>query len=244
MRDQILADGFHYHSPPLDSIQSSVREERTSSTSLPTLPEFGGLDWSSAGQEMKPLDWHKALAEARYGGVTPIVLDCRNSYETDVGSFKNAIPLNTTFFRESWAALEEVLRGTPRDTPVLTYCTGGIRCVKINAFLHQRMGFTNTHRLQGGIVAYNRELASYRAANHSHRETAMISATDNGAAIPIESLFKGVNYVFDERIGARVTEDVLTACEQCSTDCDSFTNCLNYSCNVSKVHLIWNILLR
>lgn len=58
------------------------------------------------------------------------------------------------------------MRDTPRDAPVLTYCTGGIRCVKVNAFLQQRMGFTNTHRLQGGIIAYERWLREINSVNN------------------------------------------------------------------------------
>ncbi len=87
-----------------------------------------------------------------------ILLDCRNSYESDVGTFEHAKPLATTFFRESWPALEEVLQHHPKDKPIYTFCTGGIRCVKINAYLEQQMGFNNTFRLKGGIIASQREL--------------------------------------------------------------------------------------
>lgn len=116
-REQILSDGFG--------------EEASS-----------GLDWSRAGQEMPPLEWHrrlslgasasaKASASAADLEVRPVVLDCRNSYESEVGLFEGAVPLNTTFFRESWPVLEALLKDTPRDAPILTYCTGGIRCVKV-----------------------------------------------------------------------------------------------------------------
>ena len=63
----------------------------------------------------------------------PMLLDCRNSYESDVGSFVGALPLETKAFSDSWAKLEDMLVGTPKDTPILTFCTGGIRCVKTNA---------------------------------------------------------------------------------------------------------------
>ena len=172
------------------------------------------LDWKLAGSEMHPLEWHQRLSYMKEKEENAVVIDCRNSYESDVGIFEGAVPLNTTFFRESWPVLEELLRDTPKDTPVLTYCTGGIRCVKVNAFLQQRLGFTNTHRLQGGIIAYNRELETLKAH----------SATS--------SRFRGVNYVFDERVEERVTDDVLTVCEQCALPCDSFTNCQHYLCNV------------
>jgi predicted sulfurtransferase len=172
------------------------------------------LNWKNAGHELDPMEWHKALDDP-----SAIILDCRNTYETDVGIFDGAIPLNTTFFRESWVALDEALKGKPKDTPVLTYCTGGIRCVKINAYLEQKMGFINTHRLKGGVIAYRRELEEQRRGR-----------SDNVSSIP--SKFKGVNYVFDERIVERITEDCVGKCESCGTPNDSFTNCKNVNCNV------------
>lgn len=58
--------------------------------------------------------------------VQALVLDCRNSYESDVGIFENARALNTTFFSESWYALNETLQGVAKDAPLMTYCTGEI----------------------------------------------------------------------------------------------------------------------
>ena len=89
---------------------------------------------------MHPLEWHRQLSsttdhpgdDSSSGSARPVVLDCRNSYESEVGLFEGAVPLNTTFFRESWPVLEEVLKNTPKDAPILTYCTGGIRCVKVS----------------------------------------------------------------------------------------------------------------
>lgn len=182
------------------------------------------LDWKQAGNELEPLAWHKALDDPN-----AIILDCRNTYETDVGIFDNAIPLNTTFFRESWVALEEVLKDKPKDAPVYTYCTGGIRCVKINAFLEQKMGFSNTHRLKGGVIAYRRELENQSKSSPSS------SGTSPEQKVEYASKFKGVNYVFDERIVERITEDVFTHCETCGAVNDAFTNCKSYACNVRFV---------
>ncbi len=64
--------------------------------------------------------------------------------------------LNTSFFRESWDVLKEQLKDVPKDKPILTYCTGGIRCIKVGAFLKQELGFENVRRLEGGIVSYAR----------------------------------------------------------------------------------------
>ena len=91
-------------------------------------------------------------------GATPLLLDCRNGYESDAGTFEGAEPLNTDIFSESWDVLRKRLDGVPRETPIMTFCTGGIRCVKTNAFLEQELGFSNTYRLRDGIHGYLRHV--------------------------------------------------------------------------------------
>lgn len=94
------------------------------------------LDWQSAGYDMPPMEWHEKLKQARdakkegteTSADTPILFDCRNTYETDVGIFEGAIPLETENFRDSWDVLKDQLADTPKDAPIMTYCTGGIRC--------------------------------------------------------------------------------------------------------------------
>lgn len=94
------------------------------------------LDWQSAGYDMPPLEWHEKLKQAREAKnessqddtETPVLLDCRNTYETDVGIFEGAEPLGTDNFRDSWDVLKDRLADTPKDAPIMTYCTGGIRC--------------------------------------------------------------------------------------------------------------------
>lgn len=165
------------------------------------------LDWNKAGKEVPVDEWHRLLMEE---SDDVVVLDCRNSYESDVGHFEGAEPLNTQTFRESWDRLEERLRHEDRGKKILTYCTGGIRCVKVNAFLEQKMGFTNTGRLEGGIVSYARKL----------KEDGRLE----------ESAFKGVNHVFDGRMGEVITEDLLTRCINCGQPCNLQTDCANLSC--------------
>ena len=91
---------------------------------------------------MPALEWHQKLKEEKErrergesngaaAGAEVTILDCRNSYETDVGRFVGAEPLETQTFRDSWDALKERLADTPKDAPIMTYCTGGIRCVKV-----------------------------------------------------------------------------------------------------------------
>jgi rhodanese-related sulfurtransferase len=235
----------------------------------------------NSGSEMSPLEWHRHLSsikaargskgtapgaagiqsgtqvqvqtqvECEDAEAAPLILDCRNSFESDVGIFEGAVPLNTSFFRESWPVLTDLLKGKPKDTPIYTYCTGGIRCVKVNAFLEQQLGFTNTHRLEGGIIAYTRELENAATRVCGSGDASLpISATTTSTGTPevapapsppppsvlvnAESLFRGVNYVFDERIASRITEDVLTSCEHCGESCDAYTNCLSYYCNVCE----------
>lgn len=88
----------------------------------------------------------------------------------------------------------------------------GIRCVKINAFLTQVGGFTNVSRLAGGVVAYDRTLNEKAPAQE-------------------ESMFKGVNYVFDGRMGRRITDDQLGTCYTCGRKTHLVSNCKNDNCH-------------
>ena len=178
------------------------------------------LDWQSAGYDMNPLEWHQKLKEMKAFKDTdtandktgmPLLLDCRNSYETEVGRFEGAEPLNTENFRDSWDVLKERLTETPKDAPIMTYCTGGIRCVKVGAYLTQELGFTNVSRLAGGIIAYDRTL--------------------NEKAPEEEPMFKGTNFVFDGRLGRAITEDDMGVCICCESDTSLVSNCSNGNCH-------------
>jgi predicted sulfurtransferase len=118
----------------------------------------------------------------------------------------------------------------PKDVPIMTYCTGGIRCVKINAYLEQQLGFKNVGRLQGGVISYTKELESTRPPEQISMSTELpLHLTRDVGDV---SKFKGVNYVFDERMGARITADVLAQCESCGELSDVFTNCENFDCHI------------
>ncbi|KAA8497666.1 UPF0176 protein [Porphyridium purpureum] len=169
------------------------------------------IDWKEHnGTEIEAQDWHRALVARQNGSEPAMVLDCRNRYESEVGLFEGAIALDTDTFRDTWQWLETQLKDTDKNAPILTYCTGGIRCVKVGAYLEQKMGFTNVKRLKGGIVSYSRMLRE----NPGY-----------------ESMFKGVNFVFDLRIGERLSADVLAKCDTCGVQCDTQTDCANVSCN-------------
>lgn len=95
--------------------------------------ESAALDWNDAGPEVPPAQWHQELRRLRNADDTSstIVLDCRNGYESEMGTFDHATSLNTTKFSETWLAIAEKLAGVPKETRILTFCTGGIRCVKV-----------------------------------------------------------------------------------------------------------------
>jgi len=145
---------------------------------------------------------------------TPIILDCRNKYESNVGRFVGAEPLDTDNFRDTWNVLKERLKDTAKDVPIMTYCTGGIRCVKVGAYLTQEMGFTNVSRLAGGIVSYDRAI-------HSLEETSG----------KVKSMFMGTNYVFDGRVGRQITNDALAECITCGNRTSLVSNCNNENCH-------------
>jgi predicted sulfurtransferase len=181
------------------------------------------LDWQSAGLDMPPMEWHEILKQAKKkrelgkedGEDLPILLDCRNTYETDTGIFEGAEPLDTENFRDSWDVLKERLVDTPKDARIMTYCTGGIRCVKVGAYLTQELGFTNVSRLAGGIIAYDRTISE--------------KAQDE------EPMFKGANFVFDGRLGRPITEDALGICITCGSETSLVSNCGNDNCHKRMV---------
>jgi hypothetical protein len=114
--DQVISNDEFEKTKPFRNLHIRVRDQIVSDGfDTP-------LNWNKSGYEMPTLEWHHELNDPNV-----LVFDCRNSYESDVGKFDNAIPLNTNIFSESWDILKDKLSGKPKDTPILTYCTGGIR---------------------------------------------------------------------------------------------------------------------
>lgn len=137
-----------------------------------------------------------------------IVVDMRNHYESEVGYFEKAIlpPMET--FREGLPMVAEMLR-EDKEKNIVMYCTGGIRCEKASAYLKYK-GFTNVYQLDGGIIEYARQVDQLGFRNK----------------------FVGKNFVFDERLGERISDDVVAACHQCGTLSDEHTNCANDACHL------------
>jgi len=137
-----------------------------------------------------------------------VVIDMRNHYEYEVGHFENAIEIPSDTFRDQLPIAVEMMKGK-EDKNIIMYCTGGIRCEKASAFMLHK-GFKNVFHLEGGIINYARQLKE----------------------IGEESKFIGKNFVFDERLGERITEDIISSCHQCGKPCDTHTNCLNNGCHL------------
>jgi UPF0176 protein len=137
-----------------------------------------------------------------------IIVDMRNHYESEVGHFRNALLPDVDTFREELQVVEDLLVNH-RDKNILMYCTGGIRCEKASAWMRHK-GFDNVYQLRGGIIEYARQVK------------------EQG----LENKFIGKNFVFDERLGERITEDIISTCHQCGAPCDDHTNCKNDGCHL------------
>lgn len=137
-----------------------------------------------------------------------IVVDMRNHYEYEVGHFVKAIEVPSDTFRDQLPMAVDILKGK-EDKNIIMYCTGGIRCEKASAYMLHK-GFKNVFHLEGGIINYAREV----------KQTGL------------ESKFIGKNFVFDDRLGERITEDVIASCHQCGKPCDAHTNCKNDGCHL------------
>ena len=137
-----------------------------------------------------------------------IVVDMRNHYEYEVGHFENAIEIPSDTFRDQLPMSAEMLE-EKKDKNIIMYCTGGIRCEKASAYLLHR-GFKNVFHLEGGIIHY---------AN---------TVKEKG----LENKFLGKNFVFDDRLGERIGEEVIARCHQCGQLADTHTNCANEGCHL------------
>ena len=161
------------------------------------------FDMSQTGQYLKAEEFNK-LAEKP----GTIIVDMRNHYEYEVGHFENAIEVPSDTFRDQLPMAVDMLKDK-KDQDIIMYCTGGIRCEKASAYLKHN-GFKNVFHVEGGIIEYTRK------------------AKEQG--LPVK--FKGKNFVFDERLGERITEDVIAVCHQCGVPCDDHTNCANDGCHL------------
>jgi UPF0176 protein len=137
-----------------------------------------------------------------------LVIDMRNHYEYEVGRFRNAKEIPSDTFRQQLPMAADMFKDD-KDRNIIMYCTGGIRCEKASAWMLHN-GYKNVFHLEGGIINY---------VNDTRRKG-------------LENHFIGKNFVFDERLGERISDDIISNCHVCGKPCDTHVNCANSSCHL------------
>jgi UPF0176 protein len=162
-----------------------------------------GFDMANKGKYVNAEEFNKLAEEP-----DTVIIDMRNYYEYEVGHFQKAIEVPSDTFREQLPMAAEMMAAN-KDRNIIMYCTGGIRCEKASAYMLHN-GFTNVFHLEGGIINYTRQVKEKGLSNK----------------------FIGKNFVFDERLGERITNDIIANCHQCGKPADSHTNCKNDGCHL------------
>lgn len=156
------------------------------------------------GKHLKPQALHK-LVESR--GDDVVFFDGRNGYEAQVGRFKDAVVPNTKTTRDFVKEIESGKYDSIKDKPVVTYCTGGIRCEVLSVLMKNR-GFKDVYQMDGGIVKYGEKYGD-------------------------EGLWEGSLYIFDGRMSHRFSDNSkdIGKCVHCKSKTSNFENCADVSCN-------------
>lgn len=137
------------------------------------------------------------------------VIDMRNFYEAEIGHFENAKIMPVDTFREQLAKVEDMF-SDKKDEEILLYCTGGIRCEKASAWMKHK-GFKNVKHIKGGVIDYAHQVKEKGLPNK----------------------FKGKNFVFDERLGEKVGDEIISVCHLCDKNkTDEHRHCKNENCHV------------
>lgn len=166
---------------------------------LVTLAPEEEFDVFDKGIPLRPKAWHEYLEKHP----DAVVFDARNDYESAIGKFKGAITPKIKNFRDVKKELDKL----PKDQPVLTYCTGDVRCEYLSSYMKHK-GFEEVYHLEGGIVKYGQEFG------------------DDG-------FWEGKCYVFDNRISIPFGENAkdIGMCVHCESPTSNYINCGNIACN-------------
>jgi UPF0176 protein len=162
------------------------------------------VDITNQGTHVSPKEWKELLEREQ----RPLLLDVRNDYEWKVGRFEGAVTPNCNTFRE-FREYADNLKATcdPKKTPVMMYCTGGIRCEVYSSLLKEK-GFDEVYQLNGGVINYGLQEGS----NH----------------------WEGKLYVFDDRMVVPISDQEcpkIGSCHFCNTTIENYYNCANMDCN-------------
>ncbi|MBW4077967.1 MAG: rhodanese-related sulfurtransferase [Acidobacteria bacterium] len=155
------------------------------------------------GVHLKPEEVHQLVDER---GDEVVFFDGRNAFEAKIGRFKNAIVPDVNTTRDFVSELESGKYDHLKDRPIVTYCTGGIRCEVLSSVMKRR-GFQEVYQVEGGIVRYGERFG------------------DKG-------LWEGSLYIFDARMNHEFSEHAATIgeCERCAAPTSKYYNCANLAC--------------
>ena len=158
---------------------------------------------TNGGKHLKPAEVNKLVEER---GDDVVFFDGRNAFEAKIGKFKNAIVPEVDTTHDFIQELESGKYDHLKDKPIVTYCTGGIRCEILSAVMMNR-GFKEIYQIQGGIVRY-------------------------GETFKDKGLWEGSLYVFDERMTMDFSDEtkVIGECEACAGATKNFVNYANLDC--------------
>jgi UPF0176 protein len=159
---------------------------------------------ANGGKHLKPEQVHKLLKER---GDEVVFFDGRNKYEAEIGKFKNAMVPDVETSRDFIAEIEKPKYEKIKDKPIVTYCTGGIRCEILSALMKNR-GFKEVYQIEGGIVKYGEQYG------------------DTGK-------WEGKLHIFDGRMVTQFSDKAkdIGECVHCSGKTSNYVNCADKSCN-------------
>jgi len=159
----------------------------------------------NGGIHLRPEEVNQLVAER---GDDVVFFDGRNAFEAKIGKFKNAIVPNTHTTHDFIADLESGRYDHLKDKPIVTYCTGGIRCEILTPIMKNR-GFKEIYQIKGGIVRYGEKFKDGE-----------------------DSLWEGSLYVFDKRMNMDFSPNAKTIgeCEKCAAPTSQFYNCADLGC--------------
>ena len=158
---------------------------------------------TNGGKHLKPAAVDQLVAER---GDDVVFFDGRNAFEAEIGKFKNAIVPDVQTTHDFVAEIKSGKYDHIKDKPIVTYCTGGVRCEILSAIMIDN-GFKEVYQIDGGIVRY-------------------------GESQGDKSLWEGSLYVFDDRLNIDFTPDAKTIgkCEKCVAPTSTFRNCQFLGC--------------
>jgi len=160
-------------------------------------------DMNVVGKHINPDDFDKYMENKN-----SVVVDIRNHYESEVGHFKGALIPDVERSQDLLPEVKKLL-SNHKDKKILLYCTGGIRCEKASSYLLKN-NFKDVNQLKGGIINYANTIKSKKT----------------------KSNFIGKNFVFDNRLGEDVTDDIISSCHICKSKSNIHRNCSNDLCHI------------